>query len=229
MHRKGIDTVKRISILILAMCMLSGMASAAPSFYGTTGLIYVPTDGHLQAGGFSANFHSVDTAGDNLDVLGANVGLTDSLEIGVARLDFGDGQETILNGKYSILEETASRPSFLIGVLDAGGNLDADDDPGFYLVLGKNLTSVAASVSGEPMRPIRGYLGIGTGFFDGLFAGAEWSFSDKATLMAEFVDAGDSTFNAGVRFAISGGVRADLAFIDAEDLGFGISYTKLGL
>ena len=225
---------ERICILILVSCILSGMAMAAPSFLGTTGLIFIPNDRHLQAGDFSANFHSIDyDRGATETILGANVGLTEELEVGVARISFnrdgvGDDSETILNGKYSVLDETASRPSLLVGVLDAGGNLD-EDDPGLYVLIGKNLTPALSGVSGSPVSPIRGYVGLGTGALDGLFGGIEWSFNSKATLLAEFLTRNDSEFNFGARFAISGGVRGDIALIDGDDLGFGISYTKLGL
>ena len=230
---------ERICILILASCILSGMAMAAPSFLGTTGLIFVPNDLHLQAGDFSANFHAL-SLDNNPTVLGVNVGVTESLEVGLARVNPdnpGRDADTSLNAKYGIFEETASRPSLLLGVVDAGGDLDTNGDPGFYVVLGKNLTPAATAISGEPVPPIRGYLGIGTGIYDGLFAAAEWSFSPKATVMLEFLDGvsikniatEDSLFNAGIRFAIAGGVRGDIALINGEDLGFGISYTKLGL
>lgn len=231
--------MKRISILILAMCMLSGMASAAPSFLGTTGLIFVPNDVVLRAGDFSANLHALNLD-TNPTVLGVNVGVTENLEIGLARVDPdmpGEDIDTALNAKYGILDETGSRPSLTVGVVDAGGNLDPNGDAGFYFVLGKNLTPAATGISGEPAPPIRGYLGIGGGIYDGLFAAAEWTFSPKATLIVEFLDgisvkhieSEDSVFNAGVRFAIAGGVRGDLALINGSDLGFGISYTKLGL
>ena len=229
----------RICIAVVAICLLSGMSSAAPSLLGTTGLIFVPTDINLRAGDFSANFHSVDLD-TNPTVLGVNIGVTESLEIGLARIDSdrpGEDIDTSLNGKYSILRETGARPGLTLGVVDAGGDLDPGGDPGFYVVLGKNLTPAATGITGEPVPPIRGYLGIGTGIYDGLFAAAEWSFSPKATLLVEFLDGlniknvvrEDSVFNAGVRFAITGGVRGDVALINGEDLGFGISYTKLGL
>ena len=239
-YRKEIDSVKqRICILILAACLLSGMASAAPSFLGTTGLIFVPNDVLLKASDFSADFHTLDL-GNNPTVLGVNIGVTESLELGLARFDSdlpGDSISTIINGKYSILTESVARPSLTIGVVDAGGDLDVDGDPGFYVVLGKNLTPAATGLSGEPVPPLRGYLGIGTGIYGGLFAAVEYSFSPRATLMAEFIDglsikhaiSEDSVFNAGIRFAITSGLRADVALINGEDLGFGISYTKLGM
>lgn len=228
---------ERICILILALCLLSGIVSAAPSYLGTTGLIFVPSDLNLRAGDFSANFHTLDLS-NNPNVLGANVGVTENLEIGLARVDPdipGGHIETAINVKYGLLNEIGSRPSLTVGAVDAGGSLDPNGDPGFYIVLGKNLTSAATSISGEPVPPIRGYLGIGTGIYDGLFAAAEWSFSPKATLLLEFLNgisiknavSEDSVFNAGVRFAISGGVRGDIALINGGDLGFGISYTRV--
>ena len=230
---------ERICVLILAVSLLSGMAWAAPSFLGTTGLIFVPNDVVMHAGDFSANFHALDLH-NNPSILGVNLGLTDNLEVGLARVDAdvpGEHIQTALNGKYRLLDETGSRPSLTLGAVDAGGDLDPNGDPGFYAVLGKNLTPAATSISGAPVLPLRGYLGIGTGIYDGLFAAAEWSFSPRATLMVEYLDGisikhiehEDSLLNVGIRFAISGGVRGDIALINAKDLGFGISYTKLGM
>ena len=240
MHRKEIDSVKeRICVLILATCLLSGMALAAPSFLGTTGLVFVPNDLYLKAGDFSANFHTLDLT-TNPTVLGVNLGVTENLEIGLARVDSdvpGDDIDTSLNAKYGIVGETIARPSLTIGVVDAGGDLDPEGEPGFYVVLGKNLTPGATGISGEPAPPIRGYLGLGTGIYNGLFAAAEWTFSSRGTLLVEFIDglniknvlSDESVFNADLRFAIAGGVRGDVALINGEDVGFGISYTKLGL
>jgi len=231
---------KRMFGFVAAMAMLSllsGISTAAPSFLSTTGNILTPDDLLLSAGSFSANFHSVEV-GDSSTILGANVGVTPNLELGIARFspDVGDS-ETIINGKYMILAETSSRPSLVVGVVDATGDLDPDDDPGFYIVLGKTLTSMASGIAGEPVGPMRGFLGVGSGIYNGLFLGVDWAISARTSIMAEFINelaikrtiGEDSAFNVGLRFAITEGIRGDVALIDGDDLGFGISYTKLGL
>jgi len=233
---------KLIHILIAAtavICLLSGIAAAAPSFLSTTGGILTPDDLLLEPGDFSANFHSFDFA-DNVAIMGVAIGVTENLELGVARFDPGApgaDEETLLNGKYMLLAETAGRPSLVIGVIDANGELDPDDDSSFYVVLGKNLTPAATGLTGEPVPPIRGFVGVGGGIYNGLFAGLDWTISSRVKVRAEFINevtikhaiSEDSVFNAGVRIALTNELRGDLALINGEDFAFGISYTKIGL
>lgn len=114
-------------------------------------------------------------------------------------------------------------------MLDFSGELDPNDDPGIYVLFGKNLTPMASDIAGEPSKPLKGIVGFGTGLFDGLFASLDWTLNPRLSLMAEFVDFGESEFNVGVRFALTDQLRGDLALIDGENLGFGISFTKVGL
>ena len=228
-----------IAVIVVAG-LLSGAAAAAPSFLSTTGNILTPNDSVLAPGDFSANFHALNLDDNTPTVIGANVGVTESLELGIARFDpdvRALDEETLLNAKYRLLPETASRPSVLIGVVDATGDLDRDDDPGFYIVLGKNLTSIATGLSGEPVQPIRGFIGVGTGIYNGVFLGLDWTFSAKSRIIVEYINelnikgafGEESVFNAGLRFALTDALRGDLALINGEDFGFGISYTKTGL
>lgn len=233
---------KRICVSIFAtaiMILVSGTVAAAPSFLGTSGGILAPDDTLLGPGQFSANFHALDLA-TNPTIIGANVGVAENLELGIARFDpdvAGVSGETLLNAKYLLLPETAFRPSLVIGVVDAGGEIDPEDDAGFYVVVGKNLTSFATNIAGEPSQPIKGYVGVGSGIYSGLFAGVDIQFSSKAKIIAEYIKelklkgamSEDSIFNAGIRFAITDTLTGDLSLINSEDLGFGISYTRLGL
>lgn len=218
--------MKAFFSIVLLVAMISGGALAAPSFLGMSGNIFTPDDVVLAPGAFSANLHSIDTDDSTL-IIGASVGVTESLELGIGRYDSDDGQ-TFVNAKYSVLPETISRPSITIGAVDVTGELDPGEDPGFFIVLGKNLTSVASNVAGEPSAPLRGTIGFGTGILDGFFAGLDWTLTPKISAMAEFL-AEDSVFNAGVRLAVTENLRIDAALIDMDDLGFGISYTLIGI
>ncbi|MCL6519970.1 MAG: YjbH domain-containing protein [Armatimonadetes bacterium] len=221
-----------LAIGSLLVCAYLGIASAAPSFFSTSGNILTPDDTLLSTGGFSANYHAIEIedTDQTQTIIGANVGVTPSLELGVARVDFDNGnEETIINGKYLLFPETAVRPSLVLGVLDLGGELDPDDDPGIYVLLGKNLTPMASDIAGEPSKPLRGVIGFGTGYFDGLFGALDWTISQRMSLMAEYIDTGDAQFNVGIRFALTDTLRGDVALIDGDDLGFGISFTKMGL
>ncbi len=226
-----------LAIGTLLVCACVGSAVSAPSFLSTSGNILTPDDVLLPPGGFSANYHAIDI--EDFDrtqtIIGANVGVTPSLELGIARVDFDDGnEETIINGKYLLMPETATRPSIVLGVVDFSGELDLDDDPGIYVLLGKNLTPMASDIAGEPSKPLRGVVGFGTGIFDGLFASLDWTLNPRLSLMAEFIDGNfpgvtDSGFNVGVRFALTDQLRGDLALIDGNNFGFGISFTRMGL
>ena len=234
--------VRRMSVLTMAAALIvlvSGMATAAPSFLSTTGGILAPNDAMLAPGDFSANLHSIDLM-NNPSVMGANVGVTENLELGIARFDPDSvtvDEETFLNGKYLVRGETIMSPSLVVGVVDATGDLDPGGDPGFYAVAGKNLTSIATNLAGEPVQPIRGYVGIGTGIYSGIFAGIDWTLNSRVKIIGEFINeinvkttiAEESMFNAGVRFTLTDSLRGDIAIINGEDMGFGISYRKLGL
>jgi hypothetical protein len=218
------------------LVLLSGFASAAPSFFSTSGNILTPDDSILGAGEFTANYHVLDLS-NTANVLGASFGAATNLELGIARFDTkepGFAPKTMINGKYALLTEKPNSPTVVIGVLDATGDVNTSGDPSLYVVLGKNLTSLATNVTGEPAKPLRAYLGFGTGIYQGLFVAANWSFTPRATIIVEYLTEtkikgaleDKAVFNAGLRFAITDMLSGDVALLNAEDLGFGISFHK---
>ncbi|MHB0997799.1 MAG: hypothetical protein ACYC27_01020 [Armatimonadota bacterium] len=233
---------KKIFVLIATVamvCLLSVIGMAAPSFLGTSGNVFTPNDSILEVGDLNVNLHSLQL-GDSITIFGANMGVTDNLELGIGHFDSkapGAKGETFLNAKYAILPETAGRPSVVVGLTDATGELDVDGDPGLYVVLGKNLTRVASDVTGEPVGSLRGYFGVGTGIYKGFFIAADYTLTPKAHVVAEYLSElglkngvdEKNVLNAAIRFSLTDTISADLAFINAEDLGFGITYTKIGL
>jgi len=231
--------VKKLFLIALTAAMISGAAFCAPSYLGITGNILTPDDILLAPGDFSANVHSFQDDNTPL-VIGASVGAAENLELGIASFDPdvpGQGSETCINIKYLILAETQRMPSVVVGATDLIGELDPDDDPGFFIVLGKNLTPVATDIAGEPSAPLRGILGFGGGIYNGFFAALDWTLTPKVSAMVEYIDdanitglfAEESTLNLGARFAITDELRADVALIDGDDLAFGISFTQIGL
>ncbi|MHB0912162.1 MAG: hypothetical protein ACYC2Y_01785 [Armatimonadota bacterium] len=227
---------KLILAAALVLLLISGVA-ADPSFLGTTGLILTPDDKVLDNGDFSACYRTFKL--DNtVNVIGANIGAANNLEIGVARFDadvVGADQETYINGKYLLVPESATSPAVVAGVLDAGGVLDPKGDPSLYLVIGKNLTPAATDMAGSPMRPVRGYIGAGSGIYNGAFAGLVWAFSDRASLALEYLAEIDlensisetSVFNGSLRFQLTDTLRGDVVLMDAKDLAFGVTYNKV--
>lgn len=223
--------------LIAAVLLISGMAMASPSFLGTSGSIFTPDDTILPASGFSANYNGISLDSQTPSIIGASVGVNGGLEIGLARVDAdvhsGD-ISTILNAKFLAMSETASRPSLVVGAVDMTGAISGNGDGSFYALVGKSLTSVATGLTGRPSIPLHGYLGFGSGMYDGMFAGLSWQLSPQLKLMGEYINNLDiknalntsSVFNVGAAFTFSDAITGDLALVNGNDLGFGLAYTK---
>lgn len=229
-------------IVLLSIALTLGTAygiCAEPSFLSTTGQLLTPDDSVLGAGDFSSDYHGISFDDAIPNVLGANIGVNGNLELGVARLDpdmAGASIKTLLNGKYLGVAETAYRPSVVFGCADITGSLSADDDPSFYVVVGKNLTPLATCTTGKPSAPLRGYVGYGMGIYDGVFAGLSWNLGPRVKLMGEYINGlsvedtfqEDSMLNAGVQFYVVEGLTAQVAVFGGQDIGFGVNYVKLG-
>ncbi len=232
-----------LAISAAVIAFISGTSMAASSFLGTTGGILTPNDQLLAVGAYDASYHviQVDSGDSTSNVVGVNIGLTPDLEVGAGYVSSNAANadsQAILNAKYRVLAETPKQPAIVVGVIDIAGQLDADPNkqPSLYAVIGKNLTSVASDMMDEPVRPLRGYMGVGTGIYNGLFFGLDYSVSPRANVVAEYINEFNaknifskrSVFNLGLRVAITENLRGDIAWVKGNDLGFGISYTKIG-
>ena len=191
-------------------------AFGASSFLGgQSGLILTPDGLVTPQGSWDLSLH-LFTDSDRT-AFGVVFGVAENLEIGASFRSNGHSDAAI-NGKFRLIPETSQRPAILVGV----GSVT--DDPGLYLVISKNITSTASDIAGEPSKPLRLNVGFGSGSFDGIFLGLDWTLQPQLTLMAEFLGGNGSSFNAGVRYAISDTLRLDLATIDLEDIAFGATY-----
>lgn len=222
----------RVVLPVLAAALMTP-ALAAPNFLGQSGNIVTPDDRVVPRGEFSLGYHYLDKkvfgGGDSLNIFHANYGFTPQFEAGLAYVD-GNGEELLVNGKYQIVRERANSPSVTVGVVDLFNQLNLD--PGFFLLLGKNLTASSGDVREEAGgRPVHGYIGIGTGAYEGLIAGLSFVPSRQLTLMAEFSPEGpltgrDDAVNLGIRFAASNKIRLDAALMDFDNIGLGITFTS---
>lgn len=222
--------------VVAATLILAAMipAAAAPNIYGTGGLIEVPDDTIYPVGSLTPAYHTVINIGDSesdINFFTVGFGLLPNLDIsgGVAS---NGSDDTLLNAKYRLSPETMDRPSITIGVVDAVGDLASDDDPGLFIVFGKNLTAAAEEVAGAESKPLRGYLGFGTGVLDGIFLGLNWTLAPKLQAMIEYVNSdqgigGDGHFNGGIRLALTNEIRVDASLIDFSDFSAGISYNVI--
>ncbi|MEN6371058.1 MAG: YjbH domain-containing protein [Armatimonadota bacterium] len=224
-------------IWVIAILMIAGVSviQAAPSYLGPSGVILTPDEKTVPHKQFGIGYHmisNIDFRGDDnrdLNIFHNEYGLTPSIEIGPTIVDQQDnGSDLAINGKWRFMDETAKIPAIAVGVLDASGNA-IDDNASFYLLFSKNLTRTATEVAKTPSKPLRGTIGVGSGFFDGIFASLDWTYNPQLSVMAEIVNGGDffdnTMVNAGLRYSISSGLRLDLATIDFDSIAFGISYT----
>lgn len=203
-------------LLIVAIFALAiSQAIAAPSHFGPTGLIAVPTTEVVEQSqvNFGAFFTSVDD--NDCNYFTANMGIAKSLEVGATLIDpeFGSS-ETIINAKYQLTSETTTVPSLAIGLVDATDQIDSSA----YLVLGKSLSLDSTSIIAPKI-----YVGVGNGYLDGIFAGATAALGSRTQIMAEY-DA--DNFNYGARFALNNELRLDVSMIDTDNLSVGFSFNK---
>ncbi len=223
-----------VFLVIAALGVLPIAAqSAAPNIYGESGLIEVPDDVTVAPGNVDVAYHGVYNVGsstEDISVFSVGVGITPKLSAGVAFWQDGDSA-TSVNAKYRIIPETSNRPSVTVGVMDMLSDL-TDDNPALYILLGKNLTTEVESIGGRPSKPIRGYIGCGTGMLEGAFIGFDWTLTPKLSAKFEWIGSdegfyGDSHFNAGASFELTKGLRADVGFMDLKDVTIGASYSAL--
>jgi hypothetical protein len=219
-------------VLPLLAAVLTTPALAAPNFLGQSGNLVTPDDLTVPRGEFSVGYHYMDKeifgGGDSLNILSATYGFTPKFEANLAYVSNG-GDGLVLNGKYQIVPERGNSPSISVGIVDLFDELD--NDPGLFFLVGKNLTAASGDVSEETGgRLLRGYLGFGTGTYEGLIAGLRFIATPQLALLAEFAPEGpltgrDDSFNLGVRYAANSQIRLDAGLFDFDNFGVGISFS----
>jgi len=190
-------------------------AAAAPTVYGTTGMIANPSADVLRDGQFSLGyFRMQDTTTGTL-----SINVAEGLEFGAARFhNSGQGSDTYLNVKYSLLSEQLLRPGLAIGAEDSyhGGK--------------RSLFAVASK--GLPLG-MRIHVGAGNGRFDGVFAGLEKTWNPVSavtgnnvfpatTLLLEF---DGHRVNYGARLALLPGLKMDAGWYN-HHFYTGLTFTK---
>ena len=215
---------KGILAVVLAAALIAmglGAATAAPSFFGYTGLMVVPTSETLDKGEYNLGAMTLNLdEGADSNVYLANMGLADSFEVGFARFKpEGENGETLINAKYMFRNETEHNPAMAVGVID----LTDETDTSTYVVLSKSISGPMKTALGEVTSP-RIHLGVGGGRLDGIFGGVSATLGERFTLMAEY-DSRDINF--GARLAIMPEIRIHAALLNGEDVGIGFTFNKL--
>ena len=205
---------RTITAVCAALLLTTGMAQAAPTVTGSTGMLYTPTADVLRDGHFSLGYHHLEDG----DAYTVGYGMSNAWEISAATIDYngGHGRDLYLNTKFSLMSENVVRPGIAIGMEDA---LD-EYDRSFYAVASKAL----------PLG-LRIHAGIGDGRFDGVFGGIEKTFNPlgvtgssifpATTLSAEY-DGKEMIY--GLRLAIVPGLKAHAAWRDG-DTYVGLTFT----
>lgn len=232
--------MKMIAVVVSAVVVLlaaAGTLQAASTIYGVSGLIEVPTDVTVAPGSVSVTAHYIsdfDGDGNNITSFGGAVGLIPKLEVAGMAMDSdrpGTDVQGVFSVKYRVLTESVKSPSVTVGVVDIANGLDEFDsrinDPSFFIVIGKNLTSSLDQLSGTLTRPLYGYIGTGSGVYKGVFIGLDYMFAPKLSAIGEFLTDGlrqDTTFNAAVRFNPIGPFVVQAGTYDFNGFYIGGSY-----
>ncbi len=220
-----------ISTIIAVMATLSLPSLGASSFLGGyTGGICTP-DGLIQpTKSMDISFHDTQKGfgGTDVKATGALIGLSPNLEVGVAFIG-NDTSNFTISSKYRVVSETATAPALLIGVFDAAGSANfLSADPSLYIVLSKNITGFASDATNSPQNPMRATIGVGSGVFNGFFAGLDYALQPKLSVIAEFnggnIGGSKNLFNAGIRYAALPQLRIDAAFVGFKQIALGASY-----
>ncbi|MGC8863808.1 MAG: hypothetical protein ACP5R5_13685 [Armatimonadota bacterium] len=232
--------MRLLAFLFVASALLIACGSSAVAgtcIYGLSGFIETPDD--TTAGPSAVTFAGryVPDFGDtkfNLFSYGGTIGITHKLEVGAVAMDSDAPRskvQGILNVKFQVLDESFDRPSITIGAVDLtnsiGGVRAGTDEISGFLMVGRNLSSLAESWGGFVSTPLRGTIGFGTGIYKGIFLGLNWSPSSRADVMFEYLSEGlqrGGSFNAGVRAKVFGGLSLELGTLGFKDLYGGLSY-----
>jgi hypothetical protein len=206
---------------VAVVALLASSALAAPSFFGYSGLIRIPTAEALDEGDYNVALFTLEFE-DGLDSnnWAANLGLKRNLEIGFSRLDPDEGSsETWINGKYRFAPETGANPAVAVGVVD----LTNESNTTAYVVMSKVIGREYETAWGEITTP-QVHLGAGGGQLEGVFGGVSAVLGERLMLMLEH---DSEALNWGARLAITPELRLHFGALDGWDqIGLGISFNK---
>mgnify|MGYP000995002856 CR=1 FL=1 len=206
--------LKLTTLIIMAALLLPGTGVlAAPSLFGPTGLITIPTADVIQPGQFNvAGF----MAGENY-IVAINGAPIPSLEMGIGVREQGDSPG-YLNAKLQVIPETRDFPGIAVGALDIADSLQRK----MYVVLSKNM----------PDLGVRAHLGIETPG-DPLFAGVSKVLNTVSvnrpgekglilqTILLGEVHGSDLSVGAQIRFTPN--ITLHLAYHDLQEGVIGLS------
>jgi len=199
-----------VLLMLFAVCCI-GSASAAPSYAGYTGLLFVPSAETLQEGELQLAAQSIDFDLGNFNGFSISYGITDIWELGIANATDGPGvmDGASLNSKYSILQAND------LFNLAAGIIIPLEDSStGLYGVISHELRGT------ENQVVIHAGYGTG-GIVDGFFAGVDAVLSPNLNAMLEY---DSNNLNAGARYHFTERFSATAGLFNLSNLGLQLAY-----
>lgn len=207
-------TVTRAMTVALALG-LALVATAAPTIFGPTGLINVPTADTLSKDAYNLSVNQVEFLEDIS--YGFNFGIRENLEAGFTRLP---DKNTVINLKYLFQPAVETKTGIAVGVLDATDQVNT----ALYAVVTRGFST--ASISG--ISNLRGSLGLASSSdreqsaLDSIFGGVSFDVFNKLTVMLEH-DGYD--INYGARFPILPALTAQAGVVGEDHALFvGLNY-----
>lgn len=187
-----------------------GIAGAAQTIQGSTGLINIPSADVVKEGELSAAFHSLPGGG----VVALTYGVVGPLEVGVATLNRGGAAGRFMPVlKFQLMPERKGQPAVAVGL----------EDRAYYVVMSERLGS----------GRMRGHLGFGSDRFHGLFLGVSaflnpvsirntgGSAAGGTLLMAEYDGRG---VNVGARIGLTQELTLDVSMLNLQTASVGIGF-----
>lgn len=200
---------KRTLLVLLALIVFSlggGTMVEAKGVFGSTDLIYIPTNRTLSPGKYSLGAHVNE---HNRGKVQIDLGLVKDFELGAAVDLYRHANELSVRFKYRLIPETRDSFGLALGIQDIG-----KDDFSPYVVIGHQLAPY----------DLRWNVGIGGGELGGLFFGVSKVFSSSqfpsVTLSGEYDAYG---LNLGAKILLNRGLQLNVAVVDMEDFVFGLT------
>lgn len=213
--------IKRICLLL---CVLATLANAAPTLYGPSGLITIPTAESLSYKEFNLGldyFYDQDTEAYSA-LYKMNLGTFKGWELG-----FVGGrvptEGVYINAKYYLMSDDSRYPlSIAIGIQNLTSNSDTD----VYMVSSKRFE-----------KGFIGHFGFNANFNEqqletSIMGGIEYIFSDSFSILSDVEGVGSITrLNGGVRFHLNDHLQMRASVVNVgnnEESSFftvGIVYT----
>ncbi len=204
------------AVVVLLVC--AAVVSAEPSMRGYSGLLLSPTTDALADRQYNVGITSTEMSGWDARGYMVNFGFQDAIEAGALWWRPKSGQsETLLNLKYRFQPATPGRASLAVGVSDITDEMDT----AVYFVASKELGRPVRSIGGAPVSMLRVHGGIGGGWINDFFFGAEVRLGRSLAVMAEHIN---NQINMGVRTRLWRNFTVDAGLLDMDDWALTVAY-----